>query len=196
MGLDLFEGPKDTCPGCGTGKATSITPPVARFLIFIICVFDFFVRHLSMGGREGEIFSSFTTTRAVDFAVFVFDFVGVFILFLFSLSFSSFFGPMKLGREEELVEWVFWEEEMDEEDCVVDDVESLILKILLLFAKPVGAWAAVLVPKTATSGDDVWVFGLSLLSGVSCDPEESQCSSEVGLFLALMRFDLPFFPMM
>ena len=52
----------------------------------------------------------------------------------------------------------FWEEEMDEEDCVVDDAESLILKILLLFAKLVGTWAAVLVPKTAASGDDVWVF--------------------------------------
>ena len=104
-----------------------------------------------MGIGEKEFFSSFTTTRAVDFAVFVSDFVGVFAIFLFSLLFSSFFGPVKFGREEEFVEWVVGEEEVDEDDCVVDDAESLILKILLPFAKFLGAWAAVLVPKTATS---------------------------------------------
>ena len=176
VGLDFFEGPKRIPPGDACGQTIKLVLPVTPLYILclIIFVFGLFVGRPSERGREEEIFSSFTTTRAVDSAVFVSEFVGVFTLFLFSLSFSSFFGPVIFGKEEEFVEWVIWEEEVDEDGCVVDDAESLILKILLPFAKLLGAWAAVLVPKTATSGDDVWLFGSSLLSGVSFDPWASQ----------------------
>ena len=111
VGLDFFEGPKGIPPGDDICQTKLVVLPVTPLnsCCLIIFVFGFFVGRSSRRGREEEIFSSSTTTRAVDSAVFVFvsEFVGVFTLFLFLLSFSSFFGPVKFGREEEFVKWVF-----------------------------------------------------------------------------------------
>ena len=109
MGLDLFEGPKGIPPGDAIGQTIVGVWPVTPLNSFclIIFVFGFFVGWSSKRGREEENFSSFMTTRAVDSAVFDSDFVGVFTLLLFLISFSSFFGPVKFGREEEFVECFF-----------------------------------------------------------------------------------------